>query len=275
MNNLFQSTRQYVGLAGTLLGSLLIGLPIADVAAQTTNAINPCPRIYYEEPYNSTLVIPEDCPANAFSQLVRTQGASSSQAAQPRTPLTPNAIAPTDALTTPTQVLPSPNLSSNATVSARTADSDYSPTLRAQTNSPVQPPLPEEQTEAVASVMPMNGTVDVMLSNNTNAIVTYEVIGHTQRRTLAGGEEVVLQNLPVPVTITTVRQDGGLVDVMAMNQAAMSSSSNATGSTANSMSGAMANSMSDMLHLSLNESQNLDDKAGAVRIQADGQVFIN
>jgi len=42
--------------------------------------------------------------------------------------------------------------------------------------------------------------------NNTNAPVSYEAIGYTQRRFL-GGEETVLRNLPTPVTVTFVRQD--------------------------------------------------------------------
>lgn len=99
--------------------------------------------------------------------------------------------------------------------------------------------------------MPMAGSVDVKLKNNTNALVTYEAIGQTGRRSLPGGEEVVLRNLPVPVTITTVRQDNGLVDVVPVS------------------------SQKGLLEVSLNESKDLDNNAGALRIQKDGQVFLN
>nr|WP_290226028.1 hypothetical protein [Trichocoleus desertorum] len=67
--------------------------------------------------------------------------------------------------------------------------------------------------EAIATVMPLNGRVDVMLRNNTGTTITYEVIGHTQPRSLAGGAEVMLQDLPVPMTITTLRPDRGLVQI--------------------------------------------------------------
>lgn len=97
----------------------------------------------------------------------------------------------------------------------------------------------------------MDGTVNVRLKNNTNALVTYEAIGQTGRPTLPGREEVVLRNLPVPVTITTVRQDNGLVDVIPVS------------------------SEEGLLEVSLNESKDLDDNAGAIRIQKDGQVFLN
>ncbi len=100
-------------------------------------------------------------------------------------------------------------------------------------------------------VQPANGTVDVTLRNNTNAIVSYEALGHTQRRFLPGGEGVVLQNLPTPVTITMVRQDQGLLKVIP------------------------ASPQEGMLEVSLQEETTLDDNQGALRIQDDGKVFLN
>lgn len=126
------------------------------------------------------------------------------------------------------------------------------PQQQAKTSTPpAQPPLPESRANAIATVMPMAGSVDVRLKNNTNALVTYEAIGQTRRRSLPGGEEVVLRNLPVPVTITTVRQDNSLVNVVSVS------------------------SQERLLEVSLNESKDLDDNAGALRIQKDGQVFLN
>jgi hypothetical protein len=120
------------------------------------------------------------------------------------------------------------------------------------TSEPAQPPLPETQGNAIATVIPSNGNVDVVLRNTTNAVITYEVIGQTQQRTLAGGEEVVLQSLPLPVTITTVRQDRGLVDIQAMTPTS-----------------------SGRIVFSLGASAQLNSEQGAIRIQQSGQVFVN
>jgi hypothetical protein len=113
-------------------------------------------------------------------------------------------------------------------------------------------PLPETRSNAIATIMPMNGTVDVKLKNNTNAIVSYQALGSTERRFLSGGQEVILQNLPTPVTITMVRQDKGLLKVIPLST-----------------------SQQGMLEVSLDEAKNLDDNLGALRIQRDGQVFLN
>ena len=114
------------------------------------------------------------------------------------------------------------------------------------------PPLPEERSEPVAMVMPMDGQVSVMLKNNTNALITYEAIGDTQRRYLEGGEETMLQGLPLPLTLTMVRQDDGFIEVVPVT------------------------SESGMLEISLDEeTEPLDENQGVVRIQEDGQVFVN
>jgi hypothetical protein len=44
-----------------------------------TPGINPCPRIYYEEPFNSRNVVPQGCPPNALTQQLQTQGMTPSQ----------------------------------------------------------------------------------------------------------------------------------------------------------------------------------------------------
>jgi len=56
-------------------------------------------------------------------------------------------------------------------------------------------------------------------------------------------------NLPTPVTVTFVRQDKGLVDVIPTS------------------------TQQGSLEVSLDESKNLDDNQGVLRIQKDGQVF--
>jgi hypothetical protein len=116
---------------------------------------------------------------------------------------------------------------------------------------PIQPPAPESRQGAIATVTPTAGTVDVKLKNNTNAGISYQAVGHTQPRFLVGRQEFVLRDLPTPVTITLVREDGGLLKVMLM------STSEGT------------------LSVSLDETTNFDNNQGVLRIQRDGQVFLN
>ncbi|HEY9747855.1 MAG TPA: hypothetical protein V6C63_04220, partial [Allocoleopsis sp.] len=68
-------------VAGGLVGSLALSLPIAmpQAIAQTRSLVNPCPRIYYEEPYNSTRLVPSGCQANAFTQNANVTGSTNNQ----------------------------------------------------------------------------------------------------------------------------------------------------------------------------------------------------
>jgi hypothetical protein len=54
-------------LIGVVLGLPTIAL-IPEAAAQTRN---PCPHIYYEEPFNSTRAVPAGCPPNAATHRSR------------------------------------------------------------------------------------------------------------------------------------------------------------------------------------------------------------
>ncbi|KYC43706.1 hypothetical protein WA1_00625 [Scytonema hofmannii PCC 7110] len=203
---------QKIGILGTIFGSLLIGIsaiPQAAVAQQPTSKVNPCPSIFYEEPHNNRVLVPQGCPPNAATQKLSGQGVV---VVQPGIVVKPGGL----------------------------------PVNR-------QPiPYPESRQEPIATVTPTAGTVDVRLKNNTNARVTYQAIAHTQPRILPGGEEIVLQDLPTPVTITMVREDGGLLKVMPVSK---------------SDSGALA--------VSLDEETTLDNNQGVLRIQRDGQVYLN
>lgn len=217
------------GLTGGLISGLLIATPaLTTRSIAATPGVNPCPSIYYEEPHNSSRLVPSGCRPNAFTQSVNAAGG---------TPISPNTSGGQL-----NRIGPAGNQGTSGSQLNRI------PT----TIAPAQPPLPETRSNAIATVIPSNGNVDVVLRNTTNAIITYEVIGQTQQRTLAGGEEVVLQNLPVPLTITTVREDRGLVDVRPMTM-----------------------SNSGRIEFLLNASTRLDDNQGAIRIQQDGQVFLN
>jgi hypothetical protein len=64
--------------------------PNASPSTQTSPSLNPCPSIYYQEPFNSTRVVPQGCPANAAtlnqqqgSQPYNSPGASSSSSSSP------------------------------------------------------------------------------------------------------------------------------------------------------------------------------------------------
>lgn len=235
------------GLWKIIFGGVLIVPSTSFVASAQTQVLNPCPRIYYEEPFNSTRVAPQGCPPNAATRLLGDR-ANGITPTEPGANLTPNAVVPAAAPTTPAQIAPTPGQPGIA-IDGRTpraTNPPGTPTI------PVRPPLPENRSQAVAIVMPMDGNVDVKVKNNTNAIVTYEAIGHTPRRVLQGGEETVLR-LPLPVTVTFVRQDNGFVKVMPMSA-----------------------SKKGMLEVGLNEKANpVDNNQGVLRIQKDGKVFLN
>ncbi len=119
-------------------------------------------------------------------------------------------------------------------------------------SSVIQPPLPEWRSNAVARVIPTQGTVDVEVINRTNVPVTYEAITYTPQRSLRGGTNTTLRNLPAPVTITFNRQDEGLLNVIPRTT-----------------------SRNGVLQVILEEQNRLTDKLGTIRVQENGQVFLN
>lgn len=207
---IYTHSKKSIKRTGRLLSGLLIGLPLIPAAAiAAPGNLNPCPRIYYEEPFDSTRAVPQGCPPNAATQRLIEQGNEVPES--------------TDA--------PIPSTSAPA---------------------PAQPPLPETLEEPIATITTTaNGTVEVRLQNNTNTSIVYEAVGHTDQRSLAGKQEVVLQ-LPIPVTIRMVREDGGFLEVTPIQTAE-----------------------AGVLSISLSESATFGDNQGALRIQEDGQVFLN
>lgn len=209
LNELYQKR---VGLLGTIFGGLLISIPAipqAVIAQQTTSKVNPCPSIFYEEPHNSRVLVPQGCPPNTATFRLSRQGGV---VVKPR-------------ILVPPQSLP-------------------------VNRQPI--PYPESRQEPIATVTPTAGTVHVRLKNNTNARITYQAIAHTQPRILPGREEILLENLPTPVTITMVREDGGLLKVMPISKSDLG-----------------------VLAVSLDEKTTPDNNQGVLRIQRDGQVFLN
>lgn len=228
MNNHTQLSQKNAGLVAAICGSLLIAMPLSTLPGLAQINQNP-----------------GTCPQASGNRVL------------PGRDLTPNSIVQADTPTTSSTVLnPRPSIFNeppyNRAVTPVTTPA-VSPVLPAQTKPPMQPPLPENRSQPIAKVMPMDGKVNVKLKNNTNTLITYEAIGYTQRRALLGGEEIVLQNIPTPVTITMVRKDDGFLEVIPVRT-----------------------SETDLLEVSLDEDATpLDRNQGALRIQKDGQVFLN
>ncbi len=251
MNKKYQKIGTRAGLLGAIGASLVLGLaaiPQETVAQGPFAAVNPCPSIYYEEPHNNRVMVPEGCAPNAYTQRMAAQGITPIRSTQRPQTLTPQRIAPAAAPTTPAQIVPAPAQPGVGVMGVRPG---INPPGTA-TTLPVQPPLPEVRSEPIAMVMPQDGKVDVKLVNNTNAVVAYEAIEYTERRYLQGGESIVLQDLPTPVTVTMVREDRGLLDVIPVKQ-----------------------QEPGMVVLSLDESQSLDDNQGVIRVSSEGAVYLN
>jgi hypothetical protein len=188
-----------IGLAG------LTGLASPALAA-TTSLTNPCPRIYYEEPYNSSIILPATCAPNAATRSVNGPSELSVQL--------------------PTLI------PGSATVSTS------------------QPLLPPVEPAPIGTVQLQAGKVNVQLKNMTNTQVTYQAIGHTSQRTLVAKTDLVLQDLPAPVTITFLRPDAGFVRVTMATIAE-----------------------SGVLVLMLDEATSLSDSQTSVRIQSNGNIL--
>ncbi|EAZ87927.1 hypothetical protein [Crocosphaera chwakensis] len=203
------------GIIG-LISSIFVGIPLMALPASSQIIIGPiCPGLYYEEPWNDIIEPPAGCPANEREIY-----------------------------------------SSQAELDDREPDYDdvevYDPEPDyLEPNYRVVPPLPEVLNDPIAFVNPTNdGTVDIKIDNDTNSLVTYQVLGHTDERWLEGREEIMLTDVPTPVTITMIREDNGLLEFMT------------------------SGSDSDYLHVTLNEDPTFDDVQGVLRIQPSGEVFL-
>ncbi|MCC5639623.1 hypothetical protein LC593_28120 [Nostoc sp. CHAB 5844] len=217
------------------------GLGVGGETPQASAAtLNPCPRIYYEEPFNSRNVVPQGCPPNAFSQGQQPQGETSSQGV----PINPQAS--TSETTTPQTTLPSQGETSSQGV-------PVNPQASTTGTSTIQTPSPSEQQAPRATIALANGKVNVKLINDTGARVTYQVIGDTEARSLQGKENVMLQGLSAPVTVTFQREDGGLLSVTPQASA----------------------EEPGMLEVTLDETTDLAQDSKAMRIQQNGSVFLN
>ncbi|MEH2134282.1 MAG: hypothetical protein V7K86_27450 [Nostoc sp.] len=188
MNMKFQNFRKSAELLGAICGGLLISLPaIPQVLAQESiPKINPCPRIFYEEPHNNQVVVPQGCPPNALTQRLAAQG------------LLPVAATPSQEQT-------------GLGVGGESPESSARPPRPApgEAVSTDQPSLLQPRQAPNATIALTDGKVNVRLVNDTAAKVTFQVIGDTAPRSLQGKSDVILQGLRTPITVTFEREDGG------------------------------------------------------------------
>ncbi|MEH2418480.1 hypothetical protein [Nostoc sp.] len=191
MNMKFPKVRKSAELFGAICGGLLISLPGISqaVAQESTPKINPCPKIFYEEPHNNQVVVPQGCPPNALTQRQAAQG-----------------------------VLPVPATPSQDQTKLGVGGETPEPGVRLPrpaSGEQTQQPIPEggstnepSQTP-IATIALANGKVTIRFVNDTAANITYQVIGDTAPRSLEGKSDVILQDLNAPVTVTFQRPDGG------------------------------------------------------------------
>lgn len=125
------------------------------------------------------------------------------------------------------------------------------PTESNELQAQAQPmPLPQNQQMPVAYVLPGNAPVAVEIINRTNTSITYEAIGETRDRLLGGGDEAMLLDLQIPLTVTFERPDGGLIqaepEIIAPGE----------------------------IRIYLSEANNLDSDISNMRIDTNGSMYL-
>lgn len=76
---------------------------------------------------------------------------------------------------------------------------------------PTTTPLPEALFIPKARMQLQGDRVNLRLINKTNANITFQAVGDTEPRTLAGQATIALQGLQVPMTLTLDREDSGFI----------------------------------------------------------------
>ncbi len=279
MNINLPSIRRYTLLLGSICGGLVMGLatiPLAVLAQSSLAKVNPCPRIFYEEPHNNRVLVPSGCPPNQMTLKMMEQGLIPVTPILPGTPsaeqirlgvggekpsvLNPNpsifneppynlsqrSLRP-DASSPPIILVPIPGEQS---FSPNRPISIAPPPSESQTTPPLPPP--ESQTAPVTKIALVNGKINIKLINQTGANLRYQVVEGMSERSLAKKSNVRLQNLNVPITLTFQREDGGLLTVTPR-----------------------ATSQSGELEVTFQDTTNANQSRKALRIEPDGNVFLN
>ncbi len=255
--------RNSIQLVGVIFGGLLISLPVVSTAnaqqqptAQLNRKANPCPSIFYEEPHNSRVLVPSGCRANAFTSRTNAQGSNpNSVGATPssrQTQLGVGGEAPYNSSGSTSQNynqgIPNSQIDPNTGNRVNGPAGGYSnqrSSMESQTNN-------TRYRNAVATVSPTDGRVNVRLVNKTNAAIVYQVIGDTQLRTLAGRSEIMLQGLRTPTNVAFYRQDRGLLMVTPQGS-----------------------SRNGMLDVTLQETTDFAMDRTSMRIENNGSVYLN
>jgi hypothetical protein len=278
MNKQINKFCNSIQFAGVIFSGLLIGLPAISQTAQAqqksvnvpASQVNPCPRIFYEEPHNNRVRVPQGCPPNAFTNRKNTQGTSSgsssnqtqlgvggeapdsnvdSQSSTSQTTVVP---AP-QPLNSPNQSIPSSQINPNTGSRINGSAGGYTQRWQTQQNSRDNSRLSTSNRyeNAVAAVSPTDGRVSVLLVNQTNAPIVYQAIGDTQQRILPGRSQITLQGLNTPANVAFYRQDRGLLMVTPRSYA------------------------QGTLEVTLQETTDFAMDRTALRIENNGAVYLN
>lgn len=234
-----QKFRKFAELFGAIYGGLLISLPAIPqaVAQESTSNVNACPSIFYEEPHNNRVVVPQGCPPNALTQRRAAQGLLP----VPATP-SPDQTRLGVGAQDPQAGVRLPRLTPG--------DQAQQPILDGSSSD--QPPQLEPPQTPIATITLNDGKVNIRLINDTAANVTFQVIGDTAQRSLQGKSDLILQGLTAPVTVTFQREDGGQLIVTPQPSSEPGS-----------------------LELSFKEATDAAQARSALRIEPDGSVFLN
>jgi hypothetical protein len=266
--------RKSAELLSAICGSLLMGASVIPQAVlaqqptnqqqinQTTSQVNPCPSIFYEEPHNNRVQVPQGCRPNAFTQRLIDQG----QLNQSNVPATPTVEQIRLGVGGETGSVTNPNpgifneapynrsqsgLQPQGSGQPGTALPSVTPSTQIPGGQSVTP-LPSQQQSPSARIATVNGRVNIRLVNDTAARITYQVIGDTAPRSLPGKSDVTLQGLTAPITVTFQREDGGLLQAIPQTSA-----------------------QSGQLEVRLDETTNQGQDKRSLRIENNGSVFLN
>jgi hypothetical protein len=271
MNINLPSIRRYRVWLGSICGGLVMGLatiPLAVLAQSSLAKVNPCPRIFYEEPHNNQVLVPAGCPPNQMTLKMMEQGLIPVTPIVPGTPSAeqirlgvggekPSVLNPHPSIfDEPPYNLSQRGLPPNA----------FSPPIilvpipREQSFSPnspisIAPPSlspPQSETAPVTKIALANGKVNIKLVNKTGANLRYQVVEGMSERSLAGKSNIRLRNLNVPITLTFQREDRGMLTVTPRST-----------------------SQSGELEVTFQETSNANQNRKALRIEPDGNVFLN
>ncbi|MBD2354049.1 hypothetical protein H6G41_05335 [Tolypothrix sp. FACHB-123] len=279
MNNKSHKFRKSAEFLAALCGGVLMSMPalaqtpvpVTPQPSSPSGKVNPCPRIFYEEPHNSRVVVPQGCPPNALTQQLQSQGTlpynyNSGASSQNQT----GVGGETPGRTTTPGLNPNPGILNEAPYNRsqqNTQTGSYgtysTPQQNTQTGSygtystPQQVPStsnsvtsPSQSPVATVALLE-NANVNIRLVNDTGANITYQVVGDTNERSLGGQSDVILQGLRAPITVTFQRADGGLISVNAQA------------------------SETGLLEVRLDETTDVAQDKKAMRIQSNGSVFLN